>query len=493
MAISAAPEAPSVHRPRRRLLLSLYLVGVGQIALTVVSIGVVHRLFQRSSPEWVLTADGGRLDSYAEFFDTPATLARLLAKLADFDLSFYQLDGQPVASTRNVIPPLGREELSRLLRSTPLMYRASGALPITASLVVRDGSPVGYGLAHRRFPGRLDAAPPPRVVGPPLGSPADAMPDGPPPPFAPPQLPVVIACTLLAVAVISFLFARSLARPLAKLAEAAQAFGAGDLQARARIRRNDEVGTVARTFDEMAERVNALLNAQREFLANVSHELKTPLARIRVALELADDDDLNAVRRSLQLIAQDWGDLDRLVDDVLTVARFDLAQDARIAAVQLNYERIDVRALAERVAAGFRSLHRHRFEVVVHEAAAQFYGDATLLRRVLDNLLHNAGKYSDANTIVRLEIRQRGSDIEFSVLDHGIGIDAADLPRLFEPFFRSDRSRARKTGGVGLGLALAKRIVEAHHGRILVRSEAGAGTTVAFTIPVEPPDDTTAA
>ncbi|HEX4456380.1 MAG TPA: HAMP domain-containing sensor histidine kinase, partial [Polyangia bacterium] len=237
----------------------------------------------------------------------------------------------------------------------------------------------------------------------------------------------------------------------------------------------------------MAERVNALLRAQREFLANVSHELRTPLARIRVALDIAAEGDVESARQCLREIAEDWGDLDRRVEDVLTVARFDLGRDGAVGALTLRYEALESGKLAERAATAFRSVHaRHTLELDVADAP-RLYGDGAMLRRVVDNLLNNAAKYSEPGTTIRLGIIDHGSEVEFAVADHGIGIDAGDMPRLFEPFFRSDKSRARKTGGVGLGLALAKRIVEAHHGRITVESEVGAGTTVRFIVPIEPP------
>jgi len=233
------------------------------------------------------------------------------------------------------------------------------------------------------------------------------------------------------------------------------------------------------------ERLEQTHRLKTELFANVSHELRTPLARIRVALDIAAEGDIDSARQSLREIATDWGDLDRLVEDVLTVARLDLGRDPSLPAVTLRYERVDARELAARAAASFRTIYGgHTLEISGDEAELPLYGDGAMLRRVLENLLHNAAKYSERGTTVRLALRRVGDDIELEVSDRGIGIDAADLPRLFEPFFRSDRSRARRTGGVGLGLALAKRIVEAHRGSIRVESQVGVGTTVTFRVPV---------
>jgi signal transduction histidine kinase len=206
-----------------------------------------------------------------------------------------------------------------------------------------------------------------------------------------------------------------------------------------------------------------------------------------VALDIAAEGDVDSARQCLMEIAQDWGDLDRLVEGVLTVARFDLARDAAQPVVTLQYEPLDVRTLVERAAVGFSALHpRHILTVEEGDQPILLVGDGSMLRRAVDNLLNNAAQYSEPGTTIRLYARRRGDEVLLSVTDQGMGIDAADLPRLFEPLFRTDRSRARKTGGVGLGLAVAKRIVEAHQGRILVESRVGVGTTVAFTVPAEP-------
>jgi two-component system, OmpR family, sensor kinase len=463
--------------PRKRLLLTIYLVGVAQLAVAGVAIFVVQRLLQSAPWQMEPARQRALLDSYCELYDTPELLGRALSHLHEVDLTFYRDDGTLVASTQSPLKPLDASHREELARAGVVVLSTDGPVPITVVPIMHDGKHVGYGMVHRHPPPGAKLPATLTAPGAPQRRPAPLIPP-------PSRLPLVIAIALIGAAIISFWFARSLARPLLQLANTAQAFGAGDLSARARIRRDDELGAVARTFDEMADRVNAMLVGQREFLANVSHELRTPLARIRVALDIAAEGDLEAAKQSLREIAADWSDLDRLVEDVLAVARFDLAHASSVAAVTLEYEALDLQDLIERVLVAFRAVHPMRaVELVGCDQPIALVADGVMVRRVIGNLLDNAAKYSDPGTPIRLEVRAGESEIDIAVGDRGIGIDAVDLPRLFEPFFRTDRSRARKSGGVGLGLALAKRIVEAHGGTIAVESVSGSGTTVRFTIP----------
>ena len=294
---------------------------------------------------------------------------------------------------------------------------------------------------------------------------------------------------ILAIAVLSLvftgslLFARSLARPLRRLAGVARAFGSGQLEARARLERRDELGAVANAFDDMADRITALLQSQRELLANVSHELRTPLARIRVALDLAADGDAEAAREALSYISTDWGDLERLVEDVLAAARLDLGSSDP-GGLPLRRDQLSLTELAQAALTRFQVVYpNEQLELDVASDLPPMLGDAALLRRVIDNLVDNSRKYSEPRSPVTLRLRRDGEYVVISVVDHGMGIDAADLPHIFTPFFRADRSRTRKTGGVGMGLALVRRIVSAPGGEITVRSEVGQGTVVDVRLP----------
>ena len=293
------------------------------------------------------------------------------------------------------------------------------------------------------------------------------------PPFLT-QIAVVMAA-LAALALASWPLARGIVRPLERLTETARALGSGDLSARSGLCARGEVGTLARAFDEMADRLQRQLAAEKALLANVSHELRTPLSRIRVAVELAGSGG-PAAARYLEEIGADIDELDRLLSDLLTTVRLE-------AAPPLSRVRLPALAVVERAVARFQGLFPEReLRVLAPPELPEIEADPVLLRRVIDNLLDNARKYSEGP--IELSARLSAGRLIVSVRDQGPGVEPEDLPHLFTPFFRADRSRARGTGGVGLGLALAKRIVEAHGGMLAVESEPGKGATFRFELPV---------
>ena len=283
------------------------------------------------------------------------------------------------------------------------------------------------------------------------------------------------AGVLIVVAGASLWFTRRLVRPLEELAEAARKFGGGNTEARVHLDREDELGDVGRAFDDMADRTSALISSQRQLMADVSHELRTPLARIRVALELAAEDPV-AAKDVLADVGTDLDEIDQLIADILTTARLDSDQ------ANLARSPIGVAELAENAVSRFEARHPGRtLERQIEDSDQAIECDPVLLRRALDNLLDNAAKYSDAP--VSLQVVPNGSSVTFAVVDKGIGMSADDLERAGTPFWRSDVSRTRKTGGVGLGLALARRIARAHGGDVILASTLGQGTTARLEIP----------
>jgi signal transduction histidine kinase len=295
-----------------------------------------------------------------------------------------------------------------------------------------------------------------------------------------------IAAVVVLVGISAVLTAAWLARPLAALSAAARDLGAGKLATRVKLRRSDELGDVALAFDEMAERVEHLVRGQRELLANVSHELRTPLARIRVALDLAAEGSAQDAAAQLSGIAGDLAELERLTNDILASARLELSS----AQPPLRCQPTAAGEMVAEAAARFRANHPGRsLEVDDRSASAQVEVDRMMLRRALDNLLSNAAQHGGAGEVA-LAAAVDGSQLIIEVRDRGPGIPPEDLAKLFTPFFRGDRSRGRHTGGLGLGLLLARRIVEAHGGTLQIESRPGTGTVARIRVPLAHPEAT---
>jgi signal transduction histidine kinase len=285
------------------------------------------------------------------------------------------------------------------------------------------------------------------------------------------------AAMLVLVGAASFWFARRLARPLDQLAVAAREFGEGNTTARAKLARDDELGNVGRAFDEMADRTEMVMNAQRQLMADVSHELRTPLARIRVALELAAEDPV-AAKDVLADVGVDLDEIDQLIADILTTARL----DGENTGVERRHAHLD--ELVAQAAKRFTARHPNRKLETSPVEHRDIECDPLLLRRALDNLLDNAAKYSDLGTPVSLAVAPNGSRVAFEISDHGVGMSKDELELAFTPFWRADGSRTRKTGGVGLGLALARRIARAHGGDVTLESAPGKGTKARLDVPL---------
>jgi two-component system OmpR family sensor kinase len=285
------------------------------------------------------------------------------------------------------------------------------------------------------------------------------------------------ACILVLVGLASIWFSRRLARPLDRLAQAARRFGSGDTAARADLELRDEVGDVGRAFDDMADRTANVLRSQRQLMGDVSHELRTPLARIRVALELAIEDPA-AAKDVLTDVGADLDEIDQLIRDILTTARLDGDH------IQLAVEATSVAELANRATRRFTARNPKRKLEHTQDDDRAIQCDAVLLRRALDNLLDNAAKYSETDTGVSFAVRATDEKIVFEIVDRGIGMSAKQLDLAFTPFWRADDSRTRKTGGVGLGLALARRIARAHGGDVTLSSQPGKGTTARLEVPL---------
>jgi signal transduction histidine kinase len=455
-------SVPAHPRPGfgSRVVVRIYLGCLVGICVITLSFMVVHKYVLE--PPWVQHLQRQGLfvtDTVLAVMERPQTLARVKERVQrelQAKLTVYRTDGTVVMSTvQPPLPPLGPAQVARLEHEEAFTF---GRPPTIAASARKDGRLAAYGLfiPNRASMPLVDSA-------------------------------IDIGIILIGVAILSLLAARALSRPLGRLAAAAHALGDGDLDARVGLTRSDELGDVGRAFDRMAERLAHLLRAQRDLLGNVSHELRTPLARIRVALDLAEEGDAAAARESLGEITEDLSEIEHLVEDILTAGRLDLTAGRPGGTPPLRREPVDARALLDKAVARFRAGHpERRLELDAADPLPPLDADPALLRRAIDNLVDNARKYSDNGTAITLRARAAGDALIVEVVDEGVGIHPEDLPRVFEPFFRADRSRTRQTGGAGLGLALARGIVEAHGGTIAIESTVGHGTTVRLTVPGAP-------
>jgi signal transduction histidine kinase len=245
------------------------------------------------------------------------------------------------------------------------------------------------------------------------------------------------------------------------------------------------VQDLTRAFNSMIARVESSQKSQRDFVANVSHELKTPLTSIQgFAQALLDEtaDTPAARQQAAQIIYNEAGRMHRMALDLLDLARLEAGT------ADLKMSAVDVRALLQNIVDKFTpQAQKANISLQLNVAAhlPVLIGDGDRLAQVFTNLLDNALKFTPANGVVSLSAVQAGAEMEISITDSGSGVASDALPHLFDRFYQVDTSRAGgESHGAGLGLAIVKEIVEAHNGRISVRSQVGHGTTFVILLPM---------
>lgn len=292
---------------------------------------------------------------------------------------------------------------------------------------------------------------------------------------------LALPVALLAAGLVGLLLARRALAPIDRITRTARELSAADLSRRLDLELpDDELGRLARTFDEMLERIDTAFRRQRQFTADASHELRTPLTIMRGQLEVALSRPRQSeeYRATLEAQAEQVERLSALVTSLLTLARADAGQ------IPLQCEVLDVAALVETSVEQVAPLAAER-GVTLETAGppTTVHADATLLVQLLLNLLDNALRHTPSGGSIEVTWAVQAGTLQLSVRDTGSGIAPEHLPRVFERFYRAGQARERAAGGVGIGLAICRWIVEAHGGTISIASTLGQGTTVLVTLP----------
>ena len=279
----------------------------------------------------------------------------------------------------------------------------------------------------------------------------------------------LLALALLLTAVASYWLAGSITRPIIDLKRTAEALSSGKLEARvtrASLQRRDELGELAFTFDRMAGRLSAALQAKEQLLRDVSHELRSPLTRMRLAVALLrkrTDMPPELDRPELDRLELDIARLDELIEDILSISRLQSEPSS------LHKESIDLRHLLERIAtdAGFEAKEKRcRIEWQMGDTPCILSLDPQWASAAIENVVRNAIRYTREQSVVAITLEQNAHEACLTVRDAGPGVPENQLSQIFEPFYRVERDRGRMSGGTGLGLAIAARVLGAHGGRI---------------------------
>ncbi|MBD9504998.1 ATP-binding protein [Pseudomonas sp. BGr12] len=294
------------------------------------------------------------------------------------------------------------------------------------------------------------------------------------------SLLVGLAC-LLGTAVIAWWLSRALLRPIREVARATHELAAGDYAIQVPVRSQDEAGQLAGDFNRMATTLAGNERMRRDFMADISHELRTPLAVMRAELEAMEDGIRPLDATALRSLQGEVGALTKLVDDL-----FDLSL-AEVGGPTYRRERIDLRVLLPVVAEAFQASFAERgltLRVELPEQPLWVLGDESRLGQLLHNLLENSRRYTDSGGQTVLRALRDGERVLVQCEDSAPGVDAASLERLFERFYRAERSRNRASGGTGLGLAICRGIAEVHGGKLSARASALGGLLLTLELPV---------
>lgn len=292
-------------------------------------------------------------------------------------------------------------------------------------------------------------------------------------------IPIIISSILL------WLLTRSFTKPLIAMQKTATRFGDGEFSARVPLiaQRNDEIGTCAASFNLMAEKLEQNIGSHQRLMADVSHELRSPMTRLQIALGLAQQKGIEqaTLHKHLQRCELEVARLDEMIANVLSLSRLENTIS------QMELMSVDVKQLLMLCIEDAQYIANEKSIVInFHsESTALTQADPTLLSSAFNNILINAVKYSHNNDELNVYLKNTSTDFIIEIVDTGTGVPVDDLPKLFEPFYRVAQARDRATGGTGLGLAIAKQAVIAHNGSISANNNTNNGLTVTIKLPIE--------
>ncbi len=272
-------------------------------------------------------------------------------------------------------------------------------------------------------------------------------------------------------------------RPLSQMRRASQALAAGEPNVRVPVRSQDELGKVAEAFNQMASKISEQEQLRRQMVADVAHELRTPLTVMQANLEAMLDGLLEPTPEELQELNDEVHRLSRLIDDLRLLSLADSGQ------LSLALQKVDVRVVTATVVARLAPLAETTGVKLVDDAPAQplyVAADADRVQQALTNLVANGIRHTPAGGRVRVTAVQEKQTVHISVIDSGPGIPPADLPYVFDRFWRGDKSRSRHSGGSGLGLAIVRQIAELHQGQVSVLSPNNSGAIFTISLPADP-------
>ncbi len=290
-----------------------------------------------------------------------------------------------------------------------------------------------------------------------------------PPAFFTTRLILQVLTVVLIGGLLCYGLARYLTSPISKLRFATQKFAEGDLSVRINekvSKRSDEISKLAKDFDEMAEHIEALVTAEKRLTQDISHELRSPLARLNVALELARSKSNAETKPMIDRIESESKMLNEMLSRLLTLSKLE-SGSGDFDKNEVNLTRVFDQVVAD---ADFEAQAKGKSVKILKEEKIKVFGNENLLRSAIENVLRNAVKYTKDNTAVEVSLVKNGKGAIVSVRDYGTGVPENELVKLFKPFYRLQTARDRKTGGIGLGLAIAERAVNAHNGKISAKN-----------------------